>query len=260
MSSGLGLGDGDGYGYGSESSGSGSGSGSGSSSDDDRDDDDIITSEMEYQLQGAMSADDAQGGTGEWVGLLGFSQGARVAGSILFDRQLKIEAAGLGLRKSQHVDLLRNSMHSAPAASVPGFAGGYWAFGILIAGQGPFLTLSEAGEMSGMTEAPGVLPNFKSSPPRSPNGSLTLNGTNGMPNMHKLNLPTLHIHGLKDPMQASMRRWYDAQFEKGKADTGDVGGCAWGARLIEWSGNHRLPFRSMDMLPIVRAIECMGGV
>lgn len=227
---------------------------SGSDTDDndsDRDDDDIITSEMEYQLQTAMDADDVQGGIGEWVGLLGFSQGARVAGSILFDRQLKMEAAGISTAEP-HVanDPARNSIESAQ--SIPGFAGGNWAFAVLIAGQGPFLTLSELGEKSGMTEAPGILPNLKLSSPGSPKSGC--NGIKAMSEAHKLTLPTLHIHGLKDGMQPNMRRWYDAQFEKGKSASRNGSG----ATLIEWNGNHRLPFKSMDMAPIINAIECMG--
>ncbi|PYI02381.1 hypothetical protein BO78DRAFT_410689 [Aspergillus sclerotiicarbonarius CBS 121057] len=57
----------------------------------------------------AMAADDAMGATGEWVGLLGFSQGAKVAGSVLYRQQ---RCGGTGFR-----------------------------FAVLIAGRGPLVWL-----------------------------------------------------------------------------------------------------------------------
>ena len=40
-------------------------------------------------LTQAMRNDDRQGATGEWVALLGFSQGAKIAASILYAQQNK---------------------------------------------------------------------------------------------------------------------------------------------------------------------------
>lgn len=47
---------------------------------------DVVTA-IDASLAHAMAADDAKGATGDWVGLLGFSQGAKVAASILYRQQ-----------------------------------------------------------------------------------------------------------------------------------------------------------------------------
>lgn len=41
-----------------------------------------------------MREDDKQGATGEWVGFLGFSQGAKMCASLLFRQQKRIEKLG----------------------------------------------------------------------------------------------------------------------------------------------------------------------
>ena len=72
----------------------------------------LATKELERCLTNAMDEDE---GTGEWVGLLGFNQGAKVAFSILLKNQLRLE--------------------NDPWA--PGFAGVHWQFGVIMAGRGP---------------------------------------------------------------------------------------------------------------------------
>ncbi|KAK3367572.1 monooxygenase [Podospora didyma] len=70
---------------------------------------------VEDVLEAAMDADDCQtGATGPWVGIMGFSQGAKIAASLL-------------LRQQQQ-------MH---AGILPRFA---FRFGILMAGRGPLLS------------------------------------------------------------------------------------------------------------------------
>ncbi|KAF3763400.1 alpha/beta-hydrolase [Cryphonectria parasitica EP155] len=71
---------------------------------------------IERQIGDAMDADDRLGATGEWVAVLGFSQGGRVAASILLRQQEKPESLGR-LRRSEK-----------------GFR-----FGVLMAGRGPLL-------------------------------------------------------------------------------------------------------------------------
>lgn len=46
-----------------------------------------VAARIDAALALAMAADDAKGATGDWVGLLGFSQGAKVAASILYRQQ-----------------------------------------------------------------------------------------------------------------------------------------------------------------------------
>ncbi|EFQ34122.1 citrinin biosynthesis oxidoreductase CtnB [Colletotrichum graminicola M1.001] len=70
---------------------------------------------IENSLRAAMEDDDQCGATGEWVGLLGFSQGARICASLLLSQQMQQETA-------------------TPATN--------WRFAILLAGSGPLLVLN----------------------------------------------------------------------------------------------------------------------
>ncbi|KAH9876636.1 hypothetical protein J1614_003768 [Plenodomus biglobosus] len=73
-----------------------------------------VVEKIEQSLRTAMEDDDCAGGTGPWVGLLGFSQGAKIAASLL----------------------LRQQLDPSMAASFPAFE-----FGILIAGPSPMISL-----------------------------------------------------------------------------------------------------------------------
>lgn len=65
-----------------------------------------------------MREDDAKGATGEWVGILGFSQGAKVAGSLLLREQRRGERSRLRFR-----------------------------FAVLMAGRGPLVSLEPDGRV-----------------------------------------------------------------------------------------------------------------
>ncbi|KAF2219936.1 serine hydrolase FSH [Elsinoe ampelina] len=54
-------------------------------------DDEAATGEIMYCINRAMEEDE---GTGQWVGVLGFSQGAKVAASLLYDTQCRLEKYG----------------------------------------------------------------------------------------------------------------------------------------------------------------------
>lgn len=71
---------------------------------------------IETQIGDAMDADDRLGATGEWAAVLGFSQGGRVAASILLRQQERPESLGR-VRRSEK-----------------GFR-----FGVIMAGRGPLL-------------------------------------------------------------------------------------------------------------------------
>ena len=154
--------------------------------------------EIEYALTHDMEADK---GTGEWVGLIGFSQGAKVAVSMLLENQLR-----------QQED---------PFA--PGFAGVQWKFGVIFAGRAPPYSLSHRTANNRCYEKLGDLPRengVDSTAAESPD---------------KLRIPTLHVHGLRDPglalHQRLLRCFCDA------AST----------RLVEWDGGHRIPFKPLDV-------------
>ncbi len=66
---------------------------------------------VEYSIATAVHADDLQGATGAWVAVMGFSQGARLAASLLLQQQQR-------------------------------FVGNFnFSFGLLLAGRGPLLDL-----------------------------------------------------------------------------------------------------------------------
>lgn len=79
---------------------------------------------IEASLAAAMKADDDVGATGEWVGLLGFSQGAKMAASLLLREQTRMErtrSTYQGISWSGAEPLFR--------------------FAILLAGRGPMVSL-----------------------------------------------------------------------------------------------------------------------
>lgn len=82
-----------------------------------------IVESIEQALRTAMEEDDRAGGTGPWVGFLGFSQGAKMAASLLLRQQLEYHRA----------------------ASLPSVL-----FGVLIAGPAPFVSLNPTSAQSAL--------------------------------------------------------------------------------------------------------------
>ena len=117
--------------------------------------------EVESALMKTMDGDEGQG---EWVGLLGFSQGAALAFSILLENQLR----------------LQKGLWATP------FAGAYWRFGIIMAGRAPPFDLSPNTQKSH---------HYKSltQPFQGRDEELS-----PRPFPTRLRTPTLHIHGLRD--------------------------------------------------------------
>lgn len=70
---------------------------------------------IDAALGDAMAADDARGASGEWVAVLGFSQGAKIAASLLLRQQWRGERGG-------------------------------FRFGVLMAGRGPLLPVDPEGD------------------------------------------------------------------------------------------------------------------
>lgn len=78
-------------------------------------DDESAVEEVMYNIATAKRED---AGTGEWVGLLGFSQGAKLASSLLYDQQIRAERGGT--------------------------ASTNYRFAVLLAGRSPLVSLCEA--------------------------------------------------------------------------------------------------------------------
>jgi hypothetical protein len=105
-------------------------------------------------------------GSGEWVGLLGFSQGAKLAASLLYERQLRGDAEG--------------GKGNGPGVEVD------WQFAVIMAGRAPLVSLGETSQaFTWMQSAGGT------------GDGVDLDSIKERPEM-RLRLPTLHVHGLKD--------------------------------------------------------------
>lgn len=114
---------------------------------------------IDESLEQAKHQDDAKGATGPWVGLLGFSQGAKMCASLLYRQQVRQEQ--LGQRS--------------------GFS--EYHFAILIAGRAPFVCLDTHLDLQ--TSLPNV-------------SQITAAKYHG-PSPDVLRIPTVHVHGIRDP-------------------------------------------------------------
>lgn len=120
--------------------------------------DDVVDA-LDRSIRDALSRDDARGATGECVGLLGFSQGAKMAASLLYRQQLRDDA---GLASGSDLR---------------------FRFAVLMAGSAPLVALD-----------PALCPS-----PALPDASQTVEYKVKGPSVHMIRLPTLHVHGLLDP-------------------------------------------------------------
>lgn len=122
-----------------------------------------VVEKIHESIKNAMAEDDRQGATGEFVALLGFSQGAKICASLLYLQQARAEMCG--------------GYHTP----VPNFR-----FAVLMAGRAPLVALDPELELT-----PGLV------------DASSLSVTPAQQNMttveHRLRLPTIHVHGLQDP-------------------------------------------------------------
>lgn len=179
---------------------------------------DTCIEEIGYAMRTAMDDDDRDGGSGEWVGLMGFSQGAKLSVSLLLEQQAREEASqrdgteiGTGL------------------TGIPGLS---WRFGILLAGRAPPSNLN-----------PDILKSeaFVSTADISEGFQFC----KAVDESAKLTKPTLHVHGMADPGLHLHRKLLQ---DYCKSST---------ATLVEWDGAHRIPLKSQDVEPVVAAIYDM---
>ncbi|RYP54697.1 hypothetical protein DL769_010302 [Monosporascus sp. CRB-8-3] len=126
-----------------------------------------VVRELDRSLEEAMRQDDACGATGEWVALLGFSQGAKVSASVLYRQQIREEVFG-----KQHTSI-------------------NFRFGVLLAGRAPLISLEP-----GLTLSPAL-------PDASQITDIQLDVEDLCKQRfyhggHVLRIPTVHVHGLND--------------------------------------------------------------
>lgn len=165
---------------------------------------------IEGAIEAAMAEDDTKGATGEWVGVLGFSQGAMVAGSLLLRQQERANREAIG---------------SGRLAAVR------FRFGVFMAGSAPLVSLEpDMGVMPGLGDASQL---SRTSVPVGAGRRRDL----------VLRLPTVHVHGLRDPGLECHRQLL-LQYCEGDEST----------RLVEWDGNHRVPIKNTEVAAVVRQI------
>ncbi|KAM5343231.1 hypothetical protein ACJ41O_014197 [Fusarium nematophilum] len=152
--------------------------------------------EIRYQCRRAMEDDP---GTGDWVGILGFSQGAKIAASLLWTQQRVTERLGAEESPTQ------------------------FKFGVLMAGRAPLVMLDYRVEQPPHVVDPARLSSDFDDWPGSNDGD------------HVLSIPTLHVHGLRDPGIEQHRLLMNSYCEAGTT------------RLLEWDGGHRIPIKTHDV-------------
>lgn len=154
-----------------------------------------VVDKIDESITSTMRADNQAGASGPWVGLLGFSQGARVAASLL-------------MRQQRHNQNMSSSQGQNSCASEISSLG--YRFAVLIAGSGPLI-------------------------------DMCVGCDNTRPKSDLLQLPTIHVHGLRDP-GIEMHR--------------DLLHCCLSStvRLVEWDGDHRVPLTTTDVSKVVAEI------
>ena len=176
--------------------------------------------EIGYAIRTAMEDDDRAGGTGEWVGLMGFSQGAKLSASLLLEQQGREELA----RKNGTQDI------GLGPVGVPGLN---WRFGILLAGRAPLSNLNpDVLKSEALVDAASLSEGFQF--------------VKEVDEEAILRKPTIHMHGSADAGLHLHQKLFDEYCEKGSTT------------LIEWDGAHRIPIKSKDVEPLVGAIYDMA--
>lgn len=172
--------------------------------------------EIDNAIARTMEEDNRKGATGEWVGLLGFSQGAKMCASLLLRQQMRMKKLGNGPRLGKYK------------------RGPEFRFAVIMAGRGPLVSLDEELIMTPR------LHNAASMSMERLNSSGWFSNRSGWDDV--VQIPTIHVHGLQDPGLDRHQEFLQDYFEE---DT---------TRLVVWDGNHRVPLKSGDVAAVVDAI------
>lgn len=162
---------------------------------------------IDQSIKQGMDKDDKLGATGTWVGLMGFSQGANIAASLLLRQQNQATKVGAETVRLQF--------------SLPSKAN--FCFAVLLAGRAPLLCME-------------------------PDSNAHLAAESPVQNL--LQLPTVHVHGLKDAgitMHRELLKCCERESTK----------------VVKWDGDHRVPIKSQDVALLVIAVldaASKGGV
>lgn len=133
-------------------------------------------------ITAAMDKDDESGADGEWVAVLGFSQGAKVAASVMMGQQLR---------------------HQRKRRERSGFR-----FAVLVAGRGPMI--GEAGIDLDGGDSSDQRSHYVDS---EGEGATKAHGYSDA----LLRLPTIHVHGRQDPGLELHCHFLEESFQRGSA-------------------------------------------
>lgn len=183
---------------------------------------------IEESIGLAMRRDDETGATGDWVAVLGFSQGAKIAGSLLLRLQERPET----------MERIRERGGGPRGRGKMNFKAG-----VLMAGRGPFIPLIFEGD-----DDDEVLDEQESKKRTwlTPGERFDLDANKAARRALSGGVPTIHVHGLQDPgieyHRVLLEEWCEPST----------------TTLIEWEGNHRLPIKTADVVPVVEAlVQCL---
>ncbi|KAJ5593782.1 hypothetical protein N7537_010686 [Penicillium hordei] len=172
----------------------------------------------------AIAEDNRQHATGPFVGLLGFSQGAKVCASLILEQQLMSRGG---------------SARGIEGCGVNSFP--RWRFAVLLAGCGPLVTLSPQSVEADLFHRMGSLwENDGSDRQNDPKWPKNLVLTREL-----IQVPTIHVHGIRDPNldlhQKLLYEYFDLRY----------------TQLVEWDGEHRVPLKAKDVNALVEEINSL---
>lgn len=177
---------------------------------------DSCIEEIGYAIRTAMEEDDREGGKGEWVGLVGFSQGAKLSASLLLEQQAREDKAKTEGKPDIGVGPI----------GIPGL---YWRFGLLLAGRAPLSNLNPAVlKTQALVSTADISEGFQF--------------CKEVDEEAILRMPTIHVHGMADPGLHLHQKLLNEYCEQGTT------------RMIEWDGAHRIAIKTKDVEPIVGAV------
>ncbi|EED18005.1 conserved hypothetical protein [Talaromyces stipitatus ATCC 10500] len=180
-----------------------------------------MTEALQISICKAIMEDDQRGATGPVVGLLGFSQGAKVCASLILEQQL------LGRTFGDHSHLP--------------FRLPQWRFAVLLAGRGPLVTLSHLSVGADIMQKMAHLCENDDSSGLDSQENLG----NVILTRELIQVPTIHVHGRKDPALDLHRKLYYDDFDPRYS------------KVMEWDGAHRVPLKSKDVATLVKEINVL---
>jgi predicted esterase len=170
-------------------------------------------------LSQCKAAMDGDPGTGDWVGVLGFSQGAKVAASLLWLQERTAKKLG-----------------GPPRLPALG-ADVRFRFGVIMAGSAPLVNLDNTGALGPTPRHVATADNLSMAFADWPDSNQ---------GEHAVGTPTLHVHGLEDPGIDRHRQLISLYCKSGTT------------KLVEWNGDHRIPIKTPDVDLVVSNVLQMA--